>query len=201
MRNAAEKEAFKQLVIRVSAGDRPAFRELVDQSHGTVYRLALRILGDKAAAEDVVQETFIRAWQGLAGVREPAAAFGWICRVARNVAYDRQRSRYRRPVRSLDAPTGASETPLVEQLADGGRGPDDQVDAAQVDVAVRGALAGLKEKHRLVLTLREIDGLSYEDIAEALGCRIGTVESRLHRARKALAQKLKGLALARAEEG
>lgn len=172
----------------------------MDQSHKTVYRLALRILGDRAAAEDVVQETYIRTWQGLADVRDPGAAYGWICRVARNVAYDRQRAQYRKPTTSLDASTGASETPLVEQLADEERGPDDQVDAAQVGVAVRAALAELKEKHRLVLTLRELDGMSYEEIAEALGCRIGTVESRLHRARKALATKLKGLALERAKE-
>jgi RNA polymerase sigma-70 factor (ECF subfamily) len=113
--------------------------------------------------------------------------------VARNLALDRRRASSRRRVRSLDAPVGESDVPLVEQLPSPGVGPEQRVDVAEVSQRVRTALAGLKEKHRVILLLREIDGLTYEEIAETLGIALGTVESRIFRARAELARKLKGL--------
>lgn len=195
MGDATENRAFAKLSSRAAAGDRDAFRQLVERSHRTVFRLAFRILQDPDGAEDVVQETYIRAWQGLADLRDHGAAYGWLCRVARNVAYDRFRAGGRRKLVRLDQPTGEGKTALVEQLADPQAGPERRLGSEQLGEAVRAAMDGLKEKHRLVLAFRELDGMSYEEIALALGCSIGTVESRLHRARKALAGKLKGLAL------
>jgi RNA polymerase sigma-70 factor (ECF subfamily) len=181
------------LLTRAVAGDRAAFRELVQATHGNVYRLALRLGCTPTEAEDVVQESFVRAWQSLATVRDPEAVVGWLFRVARNLALDRRRSASRRRIRSLDAPVGESDVPLVEQLPNPEAGPEQRVDTAEVSAKVRTALAGLKEKHRVILRLREIDGLSYEEIAETLGIALGTVESRIFRARQELVRKLKGL--------
>jgi len=190
--NTANHEVA-DLARAAAAGDRRAFRALVDRTHRTVYRVALRVLDDPAGAEDVVQETYVRAWQGLAKVRDPLAAYGWLCRIARNVATDHLRSRVRKKAASLDLPLGEGKSPLVDLLAHPDAGPEGQVGDAEVARAVREAIASLKDKHRLVLMLREIDGMSYEDLAVVLGCSIGTVESRLHRARKALTRKVRGL--------
>ena len=194
MRDATEHDEIAALAAQASAGDAQAFRRLVDRTHRTVYRLAFRLLGDPDGAEDVVQETYLRTWQGLPTLRDHQATLGWICRVARNVARDRQRARYRRPVQSLDTPQGEDREALRDRLPHPDPDPEGRLGSAELGRAVQLALAGLKEKHRLVLTLREIDGMSYEEIAAALGCRLGTVESRLHRARAALAKRLRVLA-------
>lgn len=193
MRNELEKKEFESLSARAAAGDRQAFTELVERSQKTVYRLAFRIVGNADEAADVVQETYVRAWQGLKTVRDHGAAYSWICRVARNVSYERFRGPRRREMLVLDAGIGESRTPLVEQLASDGQGPEQQLGSEELGAMVRKAMGKLKEKHRLVLSLREMDGMSYEEVATALGCSIGTVESRLHRARTALARKLKPL--------
>jgi len=195
------KHEVADLAQKAATGDRQAFRALVDRTHHTVYRVALRILDDPAGAEDVVQETYVRAWQGLSKVRDPLAAYGWICRVARNVATDQLRSRVRKKATSLDLPVGEGRSPLVELLAHPDAGPEGQMGDAEVARAVQEAIASLKPKHRLVLTLRELDGMSYEELAIALGCSLGTVESRLHRARKALAGKLGALQAELARRG
>jgi len=187
------KHEVAALASEAAGGDRQAFRALVDRTHRTVYRVALRILDDTAGAEDVVQETYIRAWRGLAKVRDPLATYGWICRIARNVATDQLRARSRKKALSLDLAVGEGRSPLVELLANPDGGPESQLGEAEVARAVQEAIASLKEKHRLVLTLRELDGMSYEELSIALGCSMGTVESRLHRARKSLARKLGGL--------
>jgi RNA polymerase sigma-70 factor (ECF subfamily) len=194
MANDIDMREVGRLAARSAHGDRDAFRTLVEKTHPTVYRLALRIVGSETDAEDVVQETFVRAWQSLATVRDPRAAFGWICRVARNVAYDRVRGSGRRPETSLDQPVREGLSALVDLLSTDDPNPEDVTASQEAGEAIRAAVEGLKEKHRLVLLLRAVDGMSYEEIAEALGCAVGTVESRLFRARKALAKKLKKMA-------
>jgi RNA polymerase sigma-70 factor (ECF subfamily) len=194
MANDIDMAEVGELASLAAEGDREAFRSLVEKTHSTVYRLALRIAGSEADAEDVVQETFVRAWQSLTTVRDTRAAFGWICRVARNVAYDRARKKGRQHATSIDRPVGEGLSPLIDLLSSDDPNPEDVTASRELGRVVWEAIEGLKEKHRLVLLLREADGLSYEEIAKALGCAVGTVESRLHRARKALAKKLKKMA-------
>ena len=192
---SAQATSIESLATRAAGGDRDAFESLVEATHGVVYRVALRICGSRADAEDVVQETFIRALQGLATVKDVGATQGWLCAIARNFATDRVRSRGRRPMWSLDAPVEAGATTLLgDALASDDPGAEQALGSAQLGAALEQAIAELKEKHRVVLTLREIDGLTYEEIATALDISIGTVESRLHRAREALAKKVKKLA-------
>jgi RNA polymerase sigma-70 factor (ECF subfamily) len=169
---------------RARAGDTAAFRDVVRATQGTIFRLAAALVTDGDEAADVVQETYIRAWDAREALRDGAAALGWLCRIARNVAHDRRRtwwSRIRAPMdeAALEARPAEDDPPADEALA-----------AAQSARSVRRALAALPEKHRVVLTLREVEGMSYEEIAVALGVPVGTVESRLHRARAGLARRL-----------
>jgi RNA polymerase sigma-70 factor (ECF subfamily) len=169
---------------RARAGDTAAFRDVVRATQGTIFRLAAALVTDGDEAADVVQETYIRAWDAREALRDGAAALGWLCRIARNVAHDRRRtwwSRIRAPMdeAALEARPAEDDPPADEALA-----------AAQSARTVRRALAALPEKHRVVLTLREVEGMSYEEIAVALGVPVGTVESRLHRARAGLARRL-----------
>lgn len=183
--------SLEGLATRAAAGDRAAFEALVEATHATVYRVALRTVGHAADAEDVVQETFIRAYGSLGSLKDAGAVMGWLCSVARNVATDKARSRGRRVVVSLDSTRDEDAAPLLAALADDAPHAEAQLSSAQAKALLQDALAELKETHRVILTLRELDGLSYEEISVALGLAMGTVESRLHRAREALARQLK----------
>ncbi len=165
-------------------GDAGAFRELLDGSHETVFRLAAALVGDRDEAADVVQETYIRAWNALEELREPDAVLGWLCRIARNCARDRRRGWWDR-LRAPLEPAERDDPAHAEAPA-----PDEALLSAERAGSVRRALGRLPEKHRVVLVLREVEGMSYEEIAEALGVPVGTVESRLHRARAGLARRL-----------
>jgi RNA polymerase sigma-70 factor (ECF subfamily) len=189
----AEGGELAAVAARVRAGERDAFRELIELTTPRIYRLAVRMLGDPDEADDVVQETYIRAWGRLEELRDPAAVLGWLSRVARNAARDRLRWWKRRRRESFDE-AGAPLARMVA-MADSAPLADEALAAAQTGAAVARAVAALPDKHRVVLLLREADGMSYEEIAESLGVAVGTVESRLHRARAALARKLERVAL------
>lgn len=182
-------DSIESIARAAAAGDRDAFRALVDASAPTVYRVALRSVGDRADADDVVQETYVRAWRSLDTLRQPAAVVGWLCRIAGNVAADLHRSLGRRRTWSLDhsAEDGAA---LVERIASDDPDPEKRVTDAELARAALALVGELSDKHRMVLLLREVDGMSYAEIAEALELSVGTVESRLHRARAALAKKI-----------
>ncbi len=200
MRALDNVKELESLATRAADGDQAAFRTLVDKTHATSYRLALRMLSNPAEAEDVVQETFVRTWQSLGKLRDKRATLAFICRITRNVATDKLRKRGRRRIESLDAQIGDGIGALVDSIADDGPAPDELVSSAQVQVAVRAVVDQLKDKHRMVLLLREVDGMSYDEISTVLGVPVGTVESRLHRARKELAQKLERLVRAQQKE-
>lgn len=163
--------------------DEDAFREVVERTHSTVFRLACALVDDRDEAADVTQETYVRAWSRRGELRDPAAVVGWLSRIARNVAHDRRRSWWQR----IRAPLG---DPDAMHVGDDPPGADEQLVSAQEASAVRRAMRLLPEKQRVVLGLREVEGMSYEQIAEVLDVPVGTVESRLHRARAALAKRL-----------
>jgi RNA polymerase sigma-70 factor (ECF subfamily) len=181
----AALEALEALAARVRGGDAGAFRELVDRSHETIYRVAAALVNDRDEAADVVQETYVRAWDRRGELRDPAAVLGWLCRIARNAAHDRRHGWWSRVRARLDE-AGAQ----IGARAGEGPAPDEALGAAQAAAAVRRAVASLPEGQRVVLVLREVEGMTYEEIAEALDLPLGTVESRLHRARKGLARLL-----------
>lgn len=183
------------LARRAAGGDREAFRAWLEATHAVVYRVALRMLGDPAGAQDVTQEAFARAWQNMARLRKPEASLGWVCRIARNVAADKLRGPARREILVLDKPTQNGATSQVERLGSPEPDPEAEALSAETRAQVRDAVASLKDKHRVVLLLREVDGMSYEEIATALGVPRGTVESRIHRARAKVKKWLERAAL------
>jgi RNA polymerase sigma-70 factor, ECF subfamily len=180
------------------ADERSAFRGLVERTHGVAFRVALRTLGDAAEAEDALQEAYLRAWNGRAALRDPVAAPAWIFGIVRNVASNRARARSRRKGHEV---TGDADTlrRLAEYLACERPGPEQNAADAQLREVVMAIVERLDERYRVVLLLRAVDGMSYDELAETLGIPIGTVESRLHRARQQVARKLER-ALGRAFE-
>lgn len=191
MGDLPEDSELVSAALLARAGDTAAFRRVVELTHARVYRLAFRLLGDAGDAEDVAQEAYVRAWRHIGGLRRPEVVLAWLCRIARNLAGDRRRGRPRELALGLEE--------LERTMDEREQALDERLAGTQLANAVRAAVESLPDKHRVLLLLREVDGMSYEDIAQVLDLPVGTVESRLHRARKALARRLSRWA--RREEG
>jgi len=188
----AREEA--EWIRRSIAGDHAAFAEIVSCYRSTVVALAYRLCGDPATAEDVAQDAFVHVWQALPRFRGEASLRTWLCRIASNTAIQRLRSV--RPVVSLDGTDlpGRNAPPPQEStdLADETPGLESQTLRHELGEAVRRAVLALPPQSRAALVLREYNGLSYREIAAALGIPIGTVMSRLNYARQRLRQELAG---------
>ncbi len=178
-----------ELVHSAARGDGRAFHELVDRHAPRLYRMAVSLCGNAADAEDVLQEAFTGAYRGLGRFEARSSVKTWLSRIlVTQAALWRRRGRGRRDVMPLTSLTRPGEEGGELPIPAPGPGP-----AAEVDyrIDLRAALQTLSPEHREVVTLREIDGLSYEEIARVLGVPRGTVESRLHRARAELRERLK----------
>ncbi|MEV0675783.1 sigma-70 family RNA polymerase sigma factor [Actinosynnema sp. NPDC050436] len=160
-------------------GDPAAFDELVRRHTGRMYRVALRIVGDPVEAEDVVQDAWISAWRALPGFRGDAAPSTWLYRVVTNAALAHLRRK--KPTVPLDS---APEPRAVEE-------PEASVLRNETADVVLRAIADLEPSQRVPLVLRELEGLSYEEVAEVLGTGVPALRARLHRARVALMAKLR----------
>jgi RNA polymerase sigma-70 factor (ECF subfamily) len=183
-----------RLVERAQSGDVRAFEALVRRYERWVFTLALRMVGDRGEAEDMAQDVFLKAYAGLSGFRGSSRFSTWLYAIASHHCLNYLASRARRPVpESTLGPAGSDvdDPPgLIERAADGAPRADEILERQETARQVQEALQGLTGDHRLVLILREIQGLSYEEIAEAIGAEVGTVRSRLHRARMALKLRL-----------
>lgn len=183
------------LLDRARHGDRDAFSTLVIRYQDELYTMALRLLGSPADAADVVQETFLRAYvnvQKLRGVTVRA----WLYRVAINAAHDVRRRTTRHPTMALeDEETG------VINLPDAELGPEATTLAREQVAAVRSALLAIPEEFRVAVVLRDVNDLSYEEMAHALGIPVGTVKSRLSRGRALAAEHLRTSSALFAAEG
>jgi RNA polymerase sigma-70 factor (ECF subfamily) len=165
-----------QLLHRAAGGDEAAFHRLVDRHAQALYRLAFSLIGNTADAEDVLQETFIGAFRGLGGFEARASVKTWLTRILLTQAAKWRREGKRHPVQ-----------PIGENQPAGASGPGETVDRR---IDIHAALQQLTPEHREILVLREFEHLAYEQIAQVLGVPRGTVESRLHRARLELREKL-----------
>jgi RNA polymerase sigma-70 factor (ECF subfamily) len=192
----ASSSEIRELVARAKQGDREAFDVLVERYTPQVYSLALRITGSPEEAEDCVQEAFLRAFSALGKFRGEAAFFTWLYRVAVNVANDAARHLAGRALRAseLADPDSDEDTPDLERVgrpAEGGtEGPDEALLAEQRRQVILQAIRALPEHHRTVIVLYDLQGFSYEEIARIIRTRVGTVKSRLNRARLALKELL-----------
>ncbi len=169
----------------VDAAD--AVGELYEQYHQALFNLVYRLSGDREAARDLMQETFLRALRGYSSFRGHASAKTWIYRIALNVVYERRRRLRARPEMIL---AGADEQQVETELP-GPEDPESGLLRRERQAQVRRALLHLPLKLRTVLVLKEIEGLSYEQIAELTGLRQGTIASRISRARFRLAALLR----------
>ncbi|PRX51338.1 RNA polymerase sigma-70 factor (ECF subfamily) [Prauserella shujinwangii] len=179
------------LLARAAEGEAAAFDHLVRRHTPRMYRVALRITGSAAEAEDVVQDAWIAAWRGLPDFRGDSAVSTWLYRVVTNAALGHVRRR--RPTVSLDeALAGPGRARLdAGLLADAHADPEGHVVRTEQVEAVLWAIASLDVTQRVPLVLRELEGLSYEEVAEVLEVNVAALRSRLHRARVALLAKLK----------
>jgi RNA polymerase sigma-70 factor (ECF subfamily) len=178
------------LVEASAGGDPEACRELMDRYKGRAYAVAFGILGDADEAVDAVQDAFIKAFYNLKDFRGGSSFYTWFYRMLVNGSIDRWRKTGRKAEVGLDE-TRMSEDDSPPEAGIYPRTPEDLAGNRQLAEALSAAIAALPEYHRAVILLREVDGLSYDEIAESLGCSVGTVMSRLHYARNRLKETLK----------
>lgn len=189
----SDREVDQQLVERVQRGDKRAFDLLVSKYQRKLGRLLSRFIRDPAEVEDVAQEAFIKAYRALPSFRGDSAFYTWLYRIGINTAKNYLVATGRRAPTSTELDAEEAEgLDSAEQLRDLNT-PENQLMSRQVGETVNQTLESLPEELRVALTLREIEGLSYEEIAEAMQCPVGTVRSRIFRAREAIAEKLRPL--------
>jgi RNA polymerase sigma-70 factor (ECF subfamily) len=184
-RNSLEPGEEAGLVEAAQRGDQAAFAEIVRHFQRAVYRVAYGLTRNAADADDLAQETFVRAYRAIGRFRAGEPLYPWLARIAVNQAYSLHRRRKRRPESSIE--------PLVEagrQFAMNAD-PADHAEVAERHRQLQSAFAELSPEHQAVLTLRVVEGMSYDEIAESVGVPSGTVMSRLSRARAELKARLK----------
>lgn len=188
--------AEAQFVEKLRAGDAAAFERLVCERSGEVYGLLYRLTSDAEEARDLTQDTFLRAFQSVGSFRGEADIKTWLYRIALNLARNRWRwwKRKRRDVTlSLDAPDALTAQPLSDSLRAATPNPEQAALAREREAALHAALRKLGTPYREAVILRDIEGLSYEEIALALDANVGTVKSRIARGRAELRHKLSSL--------
>jgi RNA polymerase sigma-70 factor, ECF subfamily len=189
----SEREVDQALVERVQRGDKRAFELLVTKYQRKIFRLLSRLIRDPAEIEDVAQEAFIKAYRALPNFRGESAFYTWLYRIAINTAKNHLVAQGRRVPTTTEAEVEDAENfDDADQLRDVST-PDAMLLSRQVGEAVNRAIEKLPADLRTAIVLRELEGLSYEEIAESMNCPIGTVRSRIFRAREAIADELRPL--------
>lgn len=188
-----DRESDQLLVERVQAGERQAFDLLVSKYQRRLMRLVSRIVHDPAEAEDVVQESFIKAFRGLRHFRGDSAFYTWLYRIGINTAKNHLATHHRRAAASADVDDDNAEAfGEGEGLRDINT-PESMLASKQIAETVNAAMDALPLDLRTAILLREIEGMSYDEISEIMSCPIGTVRSRIFRAREVIADKLRPL--------
>jgi RNA polymerase sigma-70 factor (ECF subfamily) len=174
-----------ELVQKCQAGEIGAFQELVSRYHQKIYVVIVGLLRNREDALDVAQETFFRAYRKIKSFQGGSSFYTWLYRIAVNIAIDSQRRQKRNPLDFRETMDG-----LFEEQNEVARDPFSDVHDRELREKLVSAINDLTPEHKAVIILRTVEGLSYKDIGEILGCSEGTVMSRLHYARKKLQQKL-----------
>lgn len=191
MNRMDDRDIDQQLVERVQRGDKQAFNLLVVKYERRLVRLLSRLVRDPHEVEDVAQEAFIKAYRALPSFRGDAAFYTWLYRIGINTAKNHLMSRGRRAPTSTEFSAeeaeGFEDAGALQEM----NTPENELLSKEVAQVVNAAMAALPEDLRTAISLREIEGLSYEEIAESMECPIGTVRSRIFRAREAIATRLR----------
>jgi RNA polymerase sigma-70 factor (ECF subfamily) len=189
----SERDVDQQLVERAQRGEKHAFELLVAKYQRKLVRLISRIVRDQAEVEDVAQEAFIKAYRALPQFRGDSAFYTWLYRIGVNTAKNFLVSQGRRAPTSTEKDAEEAETfDDADQLRDINT-PESMLMSRQVAATVNAAMDRLPDELRTAITLREVEGMSYDEIAEFMNCPIGTVRSRIFRAREAIAEELRPL--------
>jgi RNA polymerase sigma-70 factor (ECF subfamily) len=190
---SGNREIDHELVLRAQRGDKRAFGLLVDKYQRKLARLLSRMIRDQAEIEDVVQESFIKAYRALPNFRGDSAFYTWLYRIGINTAKNYLVSMGRRPTVSTDIEIEDAENFDSGDELRTTETPETTMMTKQIAQTVNDTVEGLPEELKTAITLREIEGLSYEEIATIMSCPIGTVRSRIFRARETIALKLRPL--------
>ena len=188
----SERSIDQKLVVRVQKGDKTAFDLLVRKYQHKIAKLISRYVRDRREVEDVTQEALIKAYRAIGGFRGESAFYTWLYRIAVNTAKNYLESQGRRP-------PGTDMEIETAELVEGGASlreqatPERQMLTDEIANTVNRVIEGLPEDLRTAITLREIEGMSYEEIAQVMDCPIGTVRSRIFRAREAIDDQLRPL--------
>ncbi len=190
---AAIRERDAELVRRAQAGELEAFDELVTHYRAAVYSMIVNMIRNDADAWDLAQDVFVKAWRALPGFEARAGFYTWLYRITHNATYDwLRKKKVRGDVEfddgvALDAEAGSVTAPREAAT------PDAKMEHRELGDRIEEAIAALSDDHRQVILLKEVEGLSYQEMADAIGCSIGTIMSRLFYARKSLQHMLKDL--------
>lgn len=189
----SDRDIDQELVLRVQQGDKASFDLLVSKYQRKLTRLLSRLIRDPAEVEDVTQEAFIKAYRALPSFRGDSAFYTWLYRIGINTAKNYLVAAGRRAPTATEHDADEAESfEEADQLRDINT-PESVLMSRQIADTVNAAMDDLPEELRTAITLREIEGLSYEEIASTMNCPIGTVRSRIFRAREAIAERLRPL--------
>jgi RNA polymerase sigma-70 factor, ECF subfamily len=189
----SEREIDQQLVERVQRGDKRAFDLLVEKYQRKLARLLSRLIRDPGEVEDVTQEAFIKAYRALPSFRGDSAFYTWLYRIGINTAKNYLVAMGRRAPTSTDVEAEEAEGLEGGELLRDINTPESLLLTKEIGDTVNSAIESLPEELRSAIQLRELEGMSYEEIAKLMDCPIGTVRSRIFRAREAIAERLKPL--------
>lgn len=181
----------QELVKRARGGDVAAFEELIVDQQDRIYNLAYRMVGDPELAMDLAQEVFLKAFRSIKGFRSQARFSTWLYSIGTNVCLDEIRKMKRRPLQqSLDKPIETGDGQVERELASSRPGPVEEAERRETQRAVQEALLRIPPDQRLLIVLRDMEDLPYQEIADRMGWPLGTVKSSLYRARQALKEQL-----------
>ncbi|WP_297577025.1 RNA polymerase sigma factor RpoE [uncultured Deefgea sp.] len=189
----SERDLDHELVLRAQNGDQRAFELLVVKYQRRIVRLLSRMIRDQNEIEDVTQEAFIKAYRALPSFRGESAFYTWLYRIAINTAKNYLSTLGRRPILSAEYEDEDGDTVDAAALVPDFHTPETELSNKQIVSTVNEAVDALPDELREAITLREMDGMSYDEIALAMDCPIGTVRSRIFRAREAIASRLRPL--------
>lgn len=180
----------KELIAKSQQGDLMAFEQLIIKYEKKVYTIAYKYMGNHEDASDLAQEAFIKAFQAIKGFRSDASFGTWVGRIAANKCLDELRKKKRYQVTSLDADVALDEGSVKKELPSGEASPEAVLQDKEEAEYLQGLIEEMKPEYKMVIILRELEGYSYDEIAQKLDCSLGTIKSRISRARKYLKERI-----------
>jgi RNA polymerase sigma-70 factor (ECF subfamily) len=186
-----EQISSEELMARVAKGDEDAFEILVDRHQTSTLNLIYRFIGDRTQAKDLAQEVFIRVWQSARTYQPKAKFTTWVYRITANLCFNELKSARRKRWFSFNQSDEDSRVAIEERLADSAPSAEDLLLEKERSRQISDALQSLPENQRMALILKRYDDVSYQEIAQIIGCSVSAVESLLVRAKRALQEKLK----------